>query len=245
MASTPKEEKVLNVYQKLIKARQMFLNGGAKKTGKNMALEFKYFELADIVPLATEIFNEVGLIAIVSYDMENALMNVVNTDNPDEVISFTSPMRFTEPNRGTNPLQALGASHTYLRRYLYMMALDICEPDSVEPALKKEVTEDTEVPTPASAKAKKPATKEEREEIKKELTNTDGMADELQIKALKAALKKLKEIDPSQEEFIQQIAVKTDSFTKIAKGACETLVLKIGEMIENYGVQEDAENGMA
>lgn len=245
MASTPKEEKVLNVYQKLIKARQMFLNGGAKKTGKNMALEFKYFELADIVPLVTEIFNEIGLVGIVSYDNENAVMNIVNTDNPEEIIIFTSPMRFTEPNRGTNPLQALGASHTYLRRYLYMMALDICEPDSIEPALKKEVTEDTEVPEPAPAKAKKPASNEERTEIKKELTNADGKADELQLNALKAALKKLRDIDPTQEEFIQQIAVKTESFTKISKSACETLVLKIGEMITNYGVQEETENGMA
>ena len=47
MATTTKTE---NVYQKLIKARELFLNADVQKTGKNMHLSFKYFELDDIVP---------------------------------------------------------------------------------------------------------------------------------------------------------------------------------------------------
>ena len=236
-----KEEKVLNIYQKLNKARKMFLAGDSKKSGKNLSLEYKYFELKDIVPLATEIFDEIGLTHIVSFDNENAYMTLINSEVPEEKITFSSPMRFTDTNRGVNAMQALGASHTYLRRYLYLMVLDIVEADAIEPLIKKEepVTEDTPVPAPVEKKAKKPATTEERKEIKEELTNADGNADELQLTALKAVLKKLKNIDPSQEEFIQKIAVMTNSFTTIKKDACETLVLKINEMIENYNIKEE------
>lgn len=42
----------MNVRQKLAKARLQFLNQKVKKSGKNMHLEFKYFELEDIVPPA-------------------------------------------------------------------------------------------------------------------------------------------------------------------------------------------------
>ena len=76
-------------------------------------------------------------------------------------------------------------------------------------------------------------------EVKKTLTNSDGEADDLQKSALKAALKKLKEIDPSKEEFIQKIAIKTDKFTSIKKAACEQLILTVNEMIENYGIEKE------
>lgn len=68
MATTAKETKTanLNVYQKLLAARAKFLESDVQKTGKNMPLSFKYFELDDIVPTATRIFSEVGLIPIVN-----------------------------------------------------------------------------------------------------------------------------------------------------------------------------------
>lgn len=59
MATTTK---TTNVYQKLLTARAKFLEANVEKTGKNMHLSFKYFELEDIVPTAIRIFNEVGLI---------------------------------------------------------------------------------------------------------------------------------------------------------------------------------------
>lgn len=45
----------MNVRQKLAKARLYFLNQKVQKSGKNMHLEFKYFELEDIVPPATRV----------------------------------------------------------------------------------------------------------------------------------------------------------------------------------------------
>ncbi len=81
-------------------------------------------------------------------------------------------------------------------------------------------------------KTEPPATPEEREEIKKELTDKNGPATKMQINSLKKILKQLREVDPDQEEFIATIAQKTNNFTNITKNACEQLILKIGEMIE-------------
>lgn len=99
-----------------------------------------------------------------------------------------------------------------------------------------EFDEDTDADTAATPKmSTKPATEGERKEIKENLTNTDGAATKLQISQLKKSLKMLREADPAQEDFIQQVAEATDNFTNITKSACEKLMLKIGEMLDEAG----------
>lgn len=213
-----------NVYQRLLTARAKFLEHGVSKSGKHMELRYKYFELDDIVPIAIGIFTEVGLVPLVSFTDEQAVMTMVNTDNPDETIQFSCPMRYPSENKMVNPVQALGSAQTYLRRYLYMIALDICEPDTIEPTTEK----DNNAPAPKAP----PATPEQREEVKKELTAPADNATPLQIKGLKAVLKKLKDADPTNEELIANIAVQTEGFTSISKSDCETLIQKITAMLE-------------
>lgn len=236
MATEPKTA-TRNVYQKLIMARGQFLESDAKKTGKNMHLSFKYFELDDIVPTATRIFAEQGLIGIVNFSTDTATMNIVNTENPEEMISFVAPFNQIEPivsNTGakaTNEMQALGASITYMRRYLYMLALDICESDSIDGEIRLNTV--ATIPTPAKPVEKKaPSTSVERQNVKKELTNNSGNATPLQIKGLKVVLKKLKDADPTKEELIAKIAVETEGFTTISKTDCETLIQKITALLE-------------
>lgn len=227
----------MNVFQKLIKAREMFLNADVQKTGKNMHLSFKYFELDDIVPIATRIFNEVGLIGIVNFTDTVAIMNIVNTENPEEAIAFSSPFNQIQPiiskegKAATNEMQALGSSITYMRRYLYMMALDICESDSIDANAGKPVTTSTE--------SKAPASPEKREEIKENLTAPADNATPLQIKGLKAVLKKLKDADPSKEEMIAKIAVETQGFTVISKADCEKMIERVTEMVEALEEKEE------
>ena len=64
------------------------------------------------------------------------------------------------------------------------------------------------------------------------MTAKDGNATALQIKGLKAVLKKLKEADPSKEEMIANIAVQTQGFTVISKSDCEAMINRINEMLE-------------
>jgi hypothetical protein len=66
----------------------------------------------------------------------------------------------------------------------------------------------------------------------KPLTNADGNASDIQIKQLKEVLKQLKDSDPTKEELIAKIAVETKGFTVISKADCETLTVKIGEMLK-------------
>ena len=233
----PKDFSKKNVHQKLICAREMFLNTDVQKTGKNMHLSFKYFELDDIVPAATRIFNEVGLIGLVGFTDNTATMTVVNTDNPEDAVRFVSPFNQIQPivsNAGkaaTNEMQALGSSITYMRRYLYMLALDICESDSIDANLGKPATTQSE--------SKAPASPEKREKIKEELTKPADNATPLQIKGLKGVLKKLKDADPSKEEMIAKIAVETQGFTVISKADCEKMIERVTEMVEALEEKEE------
>ncbi len=235
--------KTSNVYQKLLKARTMFLASNTQKSGKNMHLAFKYFELDDIVPIATKIFEEVGLISLVSFGENSATMNILNIDNPDEFVTFTSPLVQLSENKGTNAVQAFGSTVTYYRRYLYMIALDICEPDEIDASLKNKpapaptpVAPTPVVPTPAAAPVVKPTTAAPINlapaTTDKPLTNADGNASDIQIKQLKEVLKKLKDSDPTKEEMIAKIALETKGFTVISKADCEALTVKIGEMLK-------------
>lgn len=234
MATTTKTTKTANVYQRLLMARSKFLDANVEKSGKNMHLSFKYFELEDIVPTAIRIFNEVGLISVVNFTPDVATMEIINTENPDESVSFVAPFNQIAPivsnttgKQATNEMQALGSSITYMRRYLYMIALDICESDSIDANLGK-----GETASAPAAEKKAPATPEQRQEVKENLTAPADNASALQIKGLKVVLKKLKDADPSKEELIANIAVQTKGFTEISKSDCETLIQKITAMLE-------------
>jgi hypothetical protein len=224
--ATPK-----NVYQKLLEARVLFMEEDVKKSGKNMKMSYKYFELQDIVPVATPIFQKVGLLPVTTFTDDMAMMTIVNIDEPGDCINFTSPMREIAPiisnstgGEVTNAIQRLGSVETYQRRYLYMVALDIVESDSIEP-----LTGNNPPPAP---KPTTPATPEKRQEVTKTLTAPEGKATELQIKGLKIALAKLLEKNPAKEDFVSQIALQTNGLTEISKTDCEELIKAITGMLE-------------
>ena len=222
--ATPK-----NVYQKLLEARVLFMEEDVKKSGKNMNMSYKYFELQDIVPVALPIFQKVGLLPVTTFMEDVAMMTIINVDDPTDCINFTSPMREIQPiisksgTEVTNAIQRLGSVETYQRRYLYMVALDIVESDAIEAA--------TGIAPPAPKPAA-PVTPEKRQEVAKNLTAPDGNATELQIKGLKAALAKLIEKDSSKEDFVAQVAMQTNGFTEITKADCEELLKAVTAMLE-------------
>lgn len=233
----------MNAMQKLQIARVEFLNAGVKKTGKNISLEFKYFELEDIVPVAEAIFGKVGLLMVPTFGKEYASAKVYNCDDRgEEPIVFEAPFTQIAPiisNSGkavTNEMQALGSSITYMRRYLWQLVLDIIEADDIDASLGKN-TDDA--PSAPKATKKAPVTTEQRTEIKKELTSPPAeAADESSVGDLKAVLKKLLELDSEQESFVQSIAMKTEGFSKITKDQCDQLISGVKEMLAAYDTQE-------
>lgn len=234
--------KEMNLYEKLIEARCRFLESGVSKSGVHLKLEFKYFELEDIVPTATKIFKELGLVPIVSFNKELATMTIVNCNNPVERETFSSPMKDVDiiiSNTGkavTNEIQTLGSMETYQRRYLYLMALDIVENDSIDPNTAnkpKKKTEDTKVPNieKSENKSKKTVTIVERKNIQERVVGADNVADPLQIDAIKKALKELLSKDPTKKEFATNLALKTDHFKNLTKTKAEEVIIKISELI--------------
>lgn len=225
----PVDAKGMNLFGKLLAARTAFLESNVKKSGVNRHLEFDYFELADIVPPANAIFKKYGLVPLVSFTKEEATMRIVNVDDPTETEVFTSPMVELEPNKGTNPIQALGSVETYQRRYLYLMALDIVEHDALDNAAG--APETVAKPQPSAPKTSVPASQAEREATKSELTSGDKPADAVQIESLKNILKQLREVDPSKEKWIAELKEKTNGFTNLTRKVAEDLIIAIGDMV--------------
>jgi len=136
----------MNVYQKLNVARNKFHNTEIKKSGHNKFAGYKYFELGDFIVPALSIFDEVGLTSIISFGKESVDMRIINTDKPEEMIVIESPM--SEANlKGCHPVQNLGAVQTYIRRYLWVAALEIVEHDALDSS--KPVEEKKVIITPS------------------------------------------------------------------------------------------------
>lgn len=161
----------MNVYQKLNAARDLFHKVELKKSGHNKFAGYKYFELGDFVVPALDIFNQVGLVSIISFG-EIATMTIVNIDKPEETITITSPM--SEANlKGCHPIQNLGAVQTYLRRYLWVAALEIIEHDAIDsskPVEKKVVI----TPAQGIADSLPPEEKQYLQELAQEIMTLDG-----------------------------------------------------------------------
>jgi hypothetical protein len=127
----------MSVYKKLQEARILLQNTKLNKSGKNKFAGFNYFELSDFIPQVTEIFNKVGLCGVVSFTSDTAYLTVHETES-DGFVTFTSPLVMAENAKG-QAIQSLGATHTYFRRYLWLMCMEITENDlidSIEPIAK-------------------------------------------------------------------------------------------------------------
>lgn len=120
-----------NVYEKLQQARVKLQNSKLKKSGKNAYAGFSYFELADFIPTVNNIFNDLKLFSNFSIIDGVAQLTIVNSEQPEELTTFTMPT--TELTlKGCTPIQALGGVNTYCRRYLYLNALEIVENDLLD-----------------------------------------------------------------------------------------------------------------
>lgn len=153
-----------NIYKKLASARMELQSAGLKKSGMNNFLRFAYFELSDFLPKINEMANRYGFFTRFSIDAERAELLVINTDDPNDFAAFyvnildcqRSQRAFNEAiidvthrsaevheyrdSKDLKPLnvqsiQDLGKNITYLRRYLLMIAFEICEVDALDAAL--------------------------------------------------------------------------------------------------------------
>ena len=129
----------MNIYEKMQAIRQVLNETDLKKTGKNNYSNYSYFELADFMPTVIKEMNERKLFSVFAFVKGLATLTFVNTEKPDEFVCFESDIK--EANlKGCHPIQNLGAEHTYMRRYLYVLAFDIIESDAIDSSDHKKET---------------------------------------------------------------------------------------------------------
>jgi hypothetical protein len=121
----------MSVYRKLSEARIKLQQIKIKKSGRNTFASYNYMQLEDFLPPIQEIFHELNLIGVVSFSDVEATLTIVDVENPLDRIVIHSPMS-EAALKGCHAVQNLGAVQTYLRRYLWVAALEIVEHDALD-----------------------------------------------------------------------------------------------------------------
>lgn len=179
----------MDIYEKLMKARTEFRARDIRKTGQSPA-GFSFFELSDIVPVKEEIFSGLHLCDTIVFTEELATLVLTDWDTGATLV-FSSPMRYARM-ADANEVQALGASETYIRRYLYMTVLDLTAKDSMDGAETPEPTYEKQVA--AIVRDLTTAQKKEATAIIKRLNNGSSAYRDVEDEQTQAAiLKALKE----------------------------------------------------
>jgi len=163
----------MSIYRKLQEARIQLQRTKLTKSGKNKFAGYEYFELADFLPEIQEICLKVGLCGTVSFTPDTAYLTFHDIDAAEPNVAtsfttFTSPMSSAQL-KGCHEVQNLGAVQTYLRRYLWTMAFEICEHDSLDAVTGKETGKEI-----TNEKPVKPVVKEVVKEVKETISGKEG-----------------------------------------------------------------------
>lgn len=173
------------IMKKLLEARIKFAQANVNKTGKGVidGNEYTFYTLNDIIPTKNNIFKELGMVDIITYNNQEAKLELFDTDDLKESITFTSPMPSDLRSVNPNQMMAIGGCQTYQRRYLYVTALDISEPDHVENGNEAEKSDDSS--EEKTEKTSKPAPKKQTKNKSTKATKEDTPAKEEKPTAVK------------------------------------------------------------
>lgn len=183
----------MSVYSKLMKARLELQSRTLTKSGHNKFAGYHYFELGDFLPAIQEIFAKHGLCGIVTYGSEIARLTIVD-DEGGGSIEITSPMS-SAALKGCHEVQNLGAVQTYIRRYLWVTALEIVEHDALD---SSKPIETYDVNKSIALLNKAPTTEALRAYFKVEIAKFDAKSDD--YANLKAAA-------TERKKFLEEMAV--------------------------------------
>lgn len=143
----------MSVHKKLMEARIRLQNTKLTKSGHNKFAGYKYFELGDFLPSIQTIFADLGLCGVVSYGTDVATLCIHDVETEKEMV-ITSPMS-SAALKGCHEVQNLGAVQTYIRRYLWVTAMEIVEHDALDATTGNEPATKS---TPKPAETPRPIT---------------------------------------------------------------------------------------
>ena len=121
----------MSIHSKLMQARLKLQTADLKKSGHNKFAGYKYFELGDFLPTIQTICNEVGICGHITFYTDIAVLTVTDMNDATEFIEFKCPMS-TAALKGCHEVQNMGATLTYIRRYLWTNAFEIVEHDAID-----------------------------------------------------------------------------------------------------------------
>ena len=145
----------MSVYKKLQEARIILQSKELKKSGHNKFSNYYYFELGDFLPEVQKIFADLKLCGYVSFFPDVAVLTIVDTED-GSMLNINSPMS-SAALKGCHEVQNLGAVQTYLRRYLWVTAMEIVEHDALDAVTGAEEPKKFTKPAPAKVDAPKPS----------------------------------------------------------------------------------------
>lgn len=132
------EDKKLTIQEKLMHMRVDFIEKKIKRTGKNKYSDYDYYTLDDILPTCTKIAANYNV--LFKYEIgKRATLELVNLEDLNDTIIFSMPVADAVV-KGANGIQNLGATMTYSKRYLYMNAFEVAEPDSLDEQLGSDMS---------------------------------------------------------------------------------------------------------
>lgn len=161
----------MSVHMKLMQARIELQGRKLNKSGHNKFAGYNYFELGDFIPVVQEIFSGLGLCGVISYGKDEAWLTITDTSD-GAVIVICSPMS-TAALKGCHEVQNLGAVQTYIRRYLWVTAMEIVEHDAIDSTTGKKGAEPEGKP-----EAKPNAMQESAKSIAR--AEFDGLSEDIQ-----------------------------------------------------------------
>jgi hypothetical protein len=122
----------MNLYQKMNEARLLISNSEIKKSGYNKHLNFKYSELDDFMNHIIAFNKQLGLFSQFSLVDDRAVLSITDCDKPDDKVFFESPTAQAKLQGQAAPIQEIGSLMTYMRRYMYQIAYEITEGESLD-----------------------------------------------------------------------------------------------------------------
>jgi len=133
----------MTLIQKFNEAKKRLIETELNKSGKNTFQKYEYFELGDFITDIIQLEHELNFANVISFPTINgvstALLTIIDGSS-DKTITFESPIADAS-TKGASPIQAIGSMHTYMRRYMYVLAYEIAEHDAIDGKDQKEKEE--------------------------------------------------------------------------------------------------------
>ena len=121
--------KKYNIYQKINLIRKELLDTFIEKTGNNNHKKYDYYRKIDLINAIHPINLKYGIFYLTNMDFYNskvANITLINTDNTQEQVTFTTGCSISNTVSGggystEDPVIMLGKGITYIERYLLII----------------------------------------------------------------------------------------------------------------------------